>query len=338
MKRLISVIGIALCCTSCEVVTGTEPDGTNNIAIFDEVWSEFDRHYSFFELKGIDWDSSRARYRSRANAAVTGTALANVIWDMLDDLRDVHVTFSTPNRSFFDTSHDSRPDFFNPDDVVFRKYVTSARATPLNRFRYGIIDGDIGYIWIPEFGNTGWATRIDDVIQQLGTVRSIIIDVRSNGGGASSNSDEIAGRFTDEERTYSYVRFRNGPKRSDFTGDIAQKIQPRGKFIDLPVAVLTNRHTYSAAETFVLSMRSVPNTIIAGDTTGGGSGNPLPRELPNGWRYQVPQWIQFDAHHQPIEDRGIVPDIVVRSRSTDRDQLRDPVLEAAVIALRARGG
>jgi len=54
-----------------------------------------------------------------------------------------------------------------------------------------------------------------------------------------------------------------------------------------PIALLTNRRTFSAAESFVLAMRTLPQVTIVGDTTGGGSGNPLHRELPNGWGLSV---------------------------------------------------
>jgi len=34
------------------------PDrSSDRVAIFERVWYEFDRHYSFFAFKGIDWDS-----------------------------------------------------------------------------------------------------------------------------------------------------------------------------------------------------------------------------------------------------------------------------------------
>ena len=47
--------------------------------------------------------------------------------------------------------------------------------------------------------------------------------------------------------------------------------------------VLTNRHSYSATNDFVNSMRCFPNVTLVGDKTGGGSGLPFSSELPNGW-------------------------------------------------------
>src|SRR5581483_10994423 len=63
-------------------------------ALFDDVWHQFDLHYSFFELKGIDWPAVRDRYRPQAVAAPNDSAFARVLASMLDELRDVHVTLT----------------------------------------------------------------------------------------------------------------------------------------------------------------------------------------------------------------------------------------------------
>ena len=41
------------------------------VAMFDDLWSQFDLHYSYFALKAIDWDSVGAHYRPMAAAAQT---------------------------------------------------------------------------------------------------------------------------------------------------------------------------------------------------------------------------------------------------------------------------
>ena len=61
-----------------------------------------------------------------------------------------------------------------------------------------------------------------------------------------------------------------------------------------PVAVLTNRSCYSAANDFVAVMKTLPQVEIIGARTGGGGGLPFSSELPNGWS------IRFSA--SPITD------------------------------------
>lgn len=36
--------------------------------LFDALWSDFDVSYSFFELKGTDWNDSRTRFRSQLSS------------------------------------------------------------------------------------------------------------------------------------------------------------------------------------------------------------------------------------------------------------------------------
>ena len=61
------------------------------------------------------------------------------------------------------------------------------------------------------------------------------------------------------------------------------------------VVVLTNRHSYSATNDFVNSMRCFPNVTLVGDKTGGGSGLPFSSELPNGWGVRFSASPHLDA-------------------------------------------
>ena len=48
-----------------------------------------------------------------------------------------------------------------------------------------------------------------------------------------------------------------------------------------PVAVLTNREVFSAANEFVKYMKCMPTVKVVGDRTGGGAGLPFTATLPN---------------------------------------------------------
>ena len=55
------------------------PPSTDHASVFDDVWREFDLHYSFFQLKDIDWTAIGARYRPQALAAKSDVDFAVVI-------------------------------------------------------------------------------------------------------------------------------------------------------------------------------------------------------------------------------------------------------------------
>jgi C-terminal processing protease CtpA/Prc len=76
-------------------------------------------------------------------------------------------------------------------------------------------------------------------------------------------------------------------------------------------------------------MGLLPTVVSVGDTTGGGMGNPVYRELPNGWIYRLPVWIQTDHEDQRLEDVGVLPDHPVHISEIDSRFGRDTILEVA---------
>ena len=70
------------------------PPSTDRASVFEDVWREFDLHYSFFQLKGIDWAAIGTRYRPLAMAARSDADFAVVMSQMLAELHDPHVSIT----------------------------------------------------------------------------------------------------------------------------------------------------------------------------------------------------------------------------------------------------
>ena len=68
---------------------------------------------------------------------------------------------------------------------------------------------------------------------------------------------------------------------------------------------------------FVAYMNVLPQVTIVGDTTGGGTGSPIFRELPNGWIYRLSTEYGETANNKLIDGKGIVPGITVQTSVTD---------------------
>jgi len=77
-------------------------------------------------------------------------------------------------------------------------------------------------------------------------------------------------------------------------------------------------------------MRTLPRVRILGDTTAGASGSPIVRELPNGWTYQLSEWIEYTPKHRVFEGIGLPPDLVVKPTAETAEERTDPVLERAL--------
>ena len=297
---------------------------------FEIVWQDFDRNYALFIEKDVDWNAIRAQYQAHADTATTMASVAGVIGLMFRELRDAHVDlFVPPDRTYRSIDMNDYRTYFS-STTVFSKYVTSSQQTPSRMMRYGKLTPDVGYVWIPSFGGSAWPNEIDTVLDSFGDVSAVIVDVRDNGGGNSSNAEAIAARFFESDRLFAHIRWRNGPSHTDLTNYIALRLKPAGRPFRRRVVVLTNRRAASAAEHFVLAMSTESGVTILGDSTAGAFGNPMLRELPDGWVYRLPQWIEYDAHKKSYEEVGYPPDILVEQTAADSTAGVDQQLEQAL--------
>lgn len=331
---VVVVCGAASGCI--DALLGPEPDPGDPLENFDILWRDFDRHYSFFTLKAIDWAAVRDSYRARVRPTTTEPELLEIVADMLDTLRDGHVNVFTEHGvySYTDWFID-RPGSYNPHLVALRMNGTLTRV-PDGTLEHGRPGFGIGYIRIPSF-EPGMTRQVDVAIAALagaGALDALVVDLRHNGGGSDGQAREAAGRLVSDRRLYRTVRYRNGPGHDDFTPHIPSHVEPAGPIrVTGPVAVLVNRRTFSAAESFVLAARTRQDVLVVGDTTGGGSGFPMYRELPNGWTYRLSRWISYDPTGRPFEGVGLVPDEVL---AFETDDFTDSILDRALELLLAQ--
>ena len=315
---------------------GTDPQHAP-LAIFDRFWEDIDRYYSHFPLKEVDWRDVRAELRPEASRATTEAELFDLLCSMVVRLRDGHVNLyaQEPLRTCgYEGWYAGYPHNFSPA-IIREGYLRDEAGTAgQGRYTYGHLEPNIGYIHISRFEGTGWVEDVDLVLAELQPLDALVLDVRDNGGGSSNNADALAGRFADQRHVHSYVQYRSGPAHDDFTAPAARYVEPAGiETFAGPVAVLTNRRCFSACESFLLAMDALPNTTVVGDTTGGGLGNPLYRELQNGWSFRVPVWLQTTPEGKALEGTGFPPHHPVHMTDADREQDRDTILDTALEVL-----
>lgn len=304
-------------------------------ANFDALWKEFDTRYSFFEIKKINWDSLNAVYRPQVTSQTSDNQLFQIMSQLLANLKDGHVNLASPFASYnYNGWYARYPTNFLGLNVVMHYLTADYGFMAGGLMRYGKVSNDIGYLYIGPnlMGDYNvWSQAIDVIIDSLKTMKGIIVDIRNNGGGNDGLGAIVASRFADQQRVYSYVRWRNGLKHSDFTDYQASTIAPQGiRQFRGPVALLTNRRCFSSAEGTILMFHALPNVTSIGDTTGGGSANPIVLQLPNGWSYRVSRWIQYTAQKTVFEGIGLPPDIPVTISAADSVAGRDVILERAI--------
>ena len=137
----------------------------------------------------------------------------------------------------------------------------------------------IGVINIPSFyhdfrgeqqGKENFKSTARDVLevlqefQQAGGIEAIIVDLRTNGGGALSEAIEVSGLFIDEGPVVQ-VKDQNGDV--DYHSDDIPGVAYSG-----PLIVLCNRLSASASEIFAGVIKDYRRGIIVGDQTTHGKG------------------------------------------------------------------
>jgi hypothetical protein len=150
-----------------------------------------------------------------------------------------------------------------------------------------------------------FAPKLAAVVQEP-AVRTLIVDVRHNGGGNS---------YLYPPLVRAIAAFQDlGPDRRIF--------------------VLTSRHTFSAAQNFVTLIDRLTNAIFAGEPTGSSpkfTGESPPRfRIPySGVRASISNWYHQFTFWSDTRI-WIAPDVPVELSATDYFAGRDPVLEAVM--------
>lgn len=278
---------IAWTLTGCDDEPGYSDDPYGN---FDALWETVDRHYCFFEEKGIDWNEVGRRYRAKVRPRMSDFELFSLCSDMLAELKDGHVNLSSSfNTSYYRKWWTDYPQNFNLRTL--QQYYLKFDYNQTSGISYKMLPDSIGYIYYPSFSSGIGQLNLDYVLAAFYKAHGLIVDVRDNGGGLLSNVERLVSRFIYEPVTGGYIRHKTGPGHGDFSEPYEFTFNPcdsrRISWNGNPVIVLTNRSCFSAANNFVAVMKTLPNVLVMGARTGGGGGLPFSSELPNGWSVRL---------------------------------------------------
>lgn len=315
--------------SSCIDEPVQQPD--NHIGNFEALWNIMDTRYCYLDYKNINWDSIHTVYKGRLDTSMTDFELFDLLGAMLGELKDGHVNlYSDFNRSRYWKWFTDYPSNFNSTLINNERYLGSVYLT-VSGLRYAkIFDDKVGYIYYGDFSDRFSDTNIRYIFSYFRDCEALIIDVRNNGGGYLDLSEQMASYFFENETVTGYMQHKIGKGHSDFSEPIAIKT-PAHKSIkwQRPLAILTNRMSYSATNSFVARMKLAPYAIVVGDSTGGGGGLPISSELPNGWMVRFSSSPMFDAAMHHIE-WGIAPDVKVDLKNEDVDNGYDTIIESAI--------
>lgn len=320
---------------SCHKLEGEYNEGFYN---YNVLWQTLDQRYCYFTYKNINWDSLYDVHLAQLKRCRTSDEIFQTYCDLMANLRDGHVNlFSAGDMGRYWKWYTDYPRNFS-QEVVERHYLGDDYRIAAG-LSYTILrpeaDRKIGYVRYESFSNGFGEGNLISLFKYLEPCYGLIIDVRDNGGGNLDYAASLAGHFADEKTHYGYICHKTGPGHDDFSTPAPRYIEPSDYIRWLkPVVVLTNRHCYSATNTFVCMMQNLPNVTILGDSTGGGGGLPFNSELPCGWTFRFSAAPMLDVNGQHIEN-GLAPDVFCALDTVALRNGIDSMIETAADRLQA---
>jgi hypothetical protein len=171
-----------------------------------------------------------------------------------------------------------------------------------------VLPGNVRYLDYRMFawGDPEVERALDDAMRFLAGGDAVIIDLRSNGGGAAETVAAMASYFLPPGT--ELIRFETRGERGEPTRTIAKPFSLAGK----PAYVLTSRRSFSAAEEFSSHVPAYGFATLVGEPTGGGAFSNDLLGMPGGMVLSIS--VSRPIH--PItpgdwEGKGIAPGIAV---------------------------
>ena len=141
---------------------------------------------------------------------------------------------------------------------------------------YGMLNDSIGFIYISTFSVEGCSKEVKRALIELKQqgATSLVLDVRSNGGGLLSEAVEVVNFFV--PKGLEIVKTKGKFKQMDH----AYRTMNEPIDLDIPLAVLVDGGTASAAEILSGSLQDLDRAVIIGNRTYGKGLVQTLRELP----------------------------------------------------------
>ena len=202
------------------------------------------------------------------------------------------------------------------------KDFTITRANVSNPSVYSKVSDGIGVMTITRFDEqTGQLARAAARSFKTQNVKSVILDLRGNGGGYLTAAQDVVGLWLNNK---TVVTERTNGKVTD---DLKSGTNPI--LAGLPTAILVNASSASASEITAGALQDNGVAKLVGVTTFGKGSVQKLLNLPDGTELKVTVARWYTPNGKNISKQGITPDKVVTISADDVNGGRDPQFDAA---------
>lgn len=174
----------------------------------------------------------------------------------------------------------------------------------------------IAYIALSRFGdrtNEEWLKAVSEVVEAEKTgVNGLIFDLRNNPGGYLDGAVFIASEF-----------IRNGTIVTQTNSDGTEEklsVNRKGQLYTIPMVVLINKGSASAAEIVAGALKDYKRATIVGETSFGKGSVQSPQELKGGAGVHITTGKWLLPNGDWINKKGITPDVEVKMDTFEATQ------------------
>lgn len=320
----------------CRNAISETQDPVKNFELF---WNTINDLYAFFPERQINWQQAYQQYAPQVNGHLSDEALFGIFSEMLADFNDSHTTLEAEiNGETFDFSAAPANAISEyaaeietaKEDVVSEMLESSLELMQLYAGKeltqageeqplwWAKSDDNVGYIMLSALG--GFNGDNDDVAEDfsqaeaafeammadLAGTDAIIIDNRFNGGGYDDIGSELVRYFLNKPQAVLQKQAKNRLA----TTDLARlNLTPAASTYNKPVFLINSALSVSAAETFSIMMKSLPQVTLLGEASNGALSDMLQVTLPNGWLLTLSNERYLDMQGNSYEVTGVPVDI-----------------------------
>ena len=197
---------------------------------------------------------------------------------------------------------------------------------------YEMLDGNIGLVTIVNFDSRCAQETIAamEALLQQGAEK-LIFDVRYNPGGYASELVKVLDYLLPEGELFRSVTY-DGKESVDYSD---------ADYLDIPMAVIVNAQSYSAAEFFAAALREYEAATVVGQQTVGKGYFQYTYRLNDGSAVGLSVGKYYTPKGISLAEVGITPDVVVELDEETASKLyygsldrsEDPQIQAAIEAL-----
>ena len=180
-----------------------------------------------------------------------------------------------------------------------------------------VLPGRTGYILLSEFSeHTGreFADALEGLLRE--GIDGLVLDLRNNPGGLLDAAVAVAEPFFRRGELIVSTRGRNAADNERFRAELA------GDPVSLPMVVLINAGTASAAEVVTGALKDTGRAVVIGERSFGKGSVQSVFELKNGEGLRLTTARYFTPAGVSIHERGIEPNVEVIATAEEDSKLR----------------